>query len=346
MMASAALARWSISMSDSAARSRLLELLPSIIVQLERFLSDPAAKQITPFPLGIVELEPAAEYLAAIGLKPDGNWLLREYNFVVKTGFHLLESEKWATDPESARQLGYSVQWRGEPEGVRESRRYAIAGITAQLLERSRKLLEMVSDIQPTASPPRNAGESTSKTTMPPEPATSTTWQKVAEQLKRLHDQGQPWTSQQQMATQIGCSPATVNKAIQKTPELERWAKPQVSTAPRAQSLNDVDTDNRANREPNPADESGDAELVRKLTQEADSDERAFLQSIRNAPSDYQLWYISQPANTRASHRKAWKKKIRNDPTVKVWFLDRTLEEMLEFLNDPDAHEKILGRKA
>jgi biotin operon repressor len=45
------------------------------------------------------------------------------------------------------------------------------------------------------------------------------TWQDAAERLKRLRAQGEPWTSQHQLAEQIGCSPATIKKAIKNTRE-------------------------------------------------------------------------------------------------------------------------------
>src|SRR5262249_11917813 len=171
------------------------------------------------------------------------------------------------------------------------------------------------------------------------------TWQDAAERMTRLRAQGDPWTSQRKIAEQIGCSTTTVNKAIRNTPKLQPWAKPQTATACRAQSLNDVVTDRTANPDPNPADEAGDAEL-RKLMEETTPDERAFLNRIRNAPRDYQWWYIHQPEKARVSHRKAWKQKIEDDSTREVWFNERTLQDKLDFLDDPGEHQKVLGRKA
>jgi hypothetical protein len=84
------------------------------------------------FPLGIVELDAAAEYLGGVGLKPDGDWLVRQHDFVLQQGFTLVESERWARDLEGAERLGYSPQFSGELEEVRETRRNAIRGMSQQ----------------------------------------------------------------------------------------------------------------------------------------------------------------------------------------------------------------------
>jgi hypothetical protein len=127
-------------MSDSPSRSRLLELLRAVIGKLERFLA--SSDQ---FPFGIAELDAAAEYLAGVGLKPDGDWLLREYDSVLKQGFALVESERWASDPEGAKRLGYSPQFSGESEKLRDTRRKAIRGMVQQMLGRLRMLLHAMS---------------------------------------------------------------------------------------------------------------------------------------------------------------------------------------------------------
>jgi hypothetical protein len=131
------------------ASGRLRELLQAIIGELERFLSsDPATNRLKPVLLGIgIDLQLAAGYLAAMGLKPDGDWLLKAYDRdVIKTGFALLESDMWANDPEKAQRLGYSRQWFGEQEKVREWRRRHIQITAGLMLESLRRLLEMVSD--------------------------------------------------------------------------------------------------------------------------------------------------------------------------------------------------------
>jgi hypothetical protein len=90
-------------------------------------------------------LETAAEYLGGVGLKPDGDWLVRKYDSVLQQGFALVESERWASDPEGAKRLGYSPQYSVESEEVRDTRRKAIRGMAQQMLGRLRMLLHIVS---------------------------------------------------------------------------------------------------------------------------------------------------------------------------------------------------------
>jgi hypothetical protein len=180
----------------------------------------------------------------------------------------------------------------------------------------------------------------------PAEPLARVSWHEAAERLERLRAQGEPWTSQHDMAERFGCSPATINKAIDKTPGLQAWAKRQTAPAPKAQSLNGSVTDRTADaREPNPEDAAAEVELL-KMIEDACPDERAFLHYLRGAPPDYQLWYIEQPPKVRKRHLQAWKRRIESDATAMVWFLEQPLQEKLALLNDPDEHQRILGRQA
>jgi hypothetical protein len=123
------------------------------------------------------------------------------------------------------------------------------------------------------------------------------TWQETAKRLERLRSQGEPFTSQGRLAEQFGCSSGTINKAVQKTPSLQAWAK-QLGATPKAESINDVVMDRTAQRrEPNPVDDAA----VREFIERADSETRA-------------------------------------------WFLALSPEDQIEFVNDPDKHQKILGR--
>jgi hypothetical protein len=70
--------------------------------------------------------------------------------------------------------------------------------------------------------------------------AVGITWQEAAERLERLRGQGESFTGQSKIAEQLGCSSATINKAIKNTPSLQKWAKPTATSAPKAQSLNEV----------------------------------------------------------------------------------------------------------
>ena len=102
--------------------------------------------------------------------------------------------------------------------------------------------------------------------------------QEAAARMERLRSQGEPYTSQHKLAKALGCSSKTVNEAIHKTPSLQGWAKQQGKATPRAQSINPVVTDNKAqSREPDPADDAAIREyLERDLTPE----ERAFFNGL------------------------------------------------------------------
>jgi hypothetical protein len=127
-------------MLDSVARTRLLVLLPAVSGKLERFIASNDH-----FPVGIVELDALAGYLADLGLKPDGEWLLRQFDLTLQQGFALLESERWAKDPEGAELLNYAPQFAKESEEVRDTRRTAIRGMVQRMLERLRELLLILS---------------------------------------------------------------------------------------------------------------------------------------------------------------------------------------------------------
>jgi len=137
-------------------------------------------------------------------------------------------------------------------------------------------------------------------------------WKEVAERLKSLRAQGTPWTSFEKLADQIGCVASTVYKAIQKTPELQSWAKSDTASAPRAQSLTppmkkekgyvDMVADRTADsRQLDPADEVEIREYLER--EDLTPEERAFFNGL---PSR---------------------------------------EDQLFFLHDPDKHQKVLGRK-
>jgi hypothetical protein len=121
----------------------------------------------------------------------------------------------------------------------------------------------------------------------------------AAERMDRLRKQGEPFPSQHELARQFGCSSATINKAINATPSLQKWAKRKAGT-PRAQTLNDALIDRVAQSgEPNPEDEAAIREHLRR---DLKPEERDFFANLSRA-------------------------------------------DQLEFLNDPDKHSRILGRK-
>ncbi len=115
------------------------------------------------------------------------------------------------------------------------------------------------------------------------------TWPEAAERMKRIRDQGKPWKSLRIIADEFGCSPSTINKAIEKTPELHTWAKHQATAAPRAQSVNDVVTDRTAqSKEPNPEDDAA----VREFIENADPQTKVWFFALSSAQ---QLEVVNDP---------------------------------------------------
>lgn len=167
------------------------------------------------------------------------------------------------------------TKWHRILAGIREERLFlersnAFAG--AEPVTVQSEVTETISAdaIQPTADDNGNAaGEGMS-------------WEKVAERLGELKGQGVPFTSQRKMAVQIGCKLTVLNKAIQKTPDLQPWARSN-GADPKAQSLGDVTLDQTAQAtECDPAEQltDDDAEIVmRQLIEEAPEEKRGELQA-------------------------------------------------------------------
>jgi hypothetical protein len=216
------------------------------------------------------------------------------------------------------------LSWRATLTRVRGLGDYAAPWFAAQL----QRFEEFLSGANaPDDGPSRRAGDMT--------------WREVAERLKRLRTQGEPWTSQHQMAERLGCSSGTVNKAIKKTPALHAWAQ-QPDAAPRAQRLNAVATDRVPQaREPDPAHDAADAEM-RRLIEEGTPEERAFL---NGASREHQRWYMEQPEQVRKAHRTSWQKfDAHAEPAVKKWFRALPFQEQLYYLTDPGRYQKTLPR--
>jgi hypothetical protein len=111
-------------------------------------------------------------------------------------------------------------------------------------------------------------------------------WLGVQDRLLFLYEQGERYTSQRDFATRFGCSVATVNKAINASPKLRGWQARYAKrkSSPRAQSLNDVVTDNTPTPgEPDPSevlpDDDVDA-VMAQLIDQAKPDERAMLNAL------------------------------------------------------------------
>jgi|WetSurMetagenome_2_1015567.scaffolds.fasta_scaffold24980_3 hypothetical protein len=105
--------------------------------------------------------------------------------------------------------------------------------------------------------------------------AQAATWQAVRDSLLAMKARGKTYTNERRLAGNLHCSPGTVHKAIQKTPELRTWSHGKGKTTVRAQSL----TVPVANRQPGRADDPADAaaanETQARLIQEQARDMRA-----------------------------------------------------------------------
>jgi len=108
-------------------------------------------------------------------------------------------------------------------------------------------------------------------------------WQDIRDRLLRLRSQGEPFTSQRQLAQQLECSLATINKALNSCNTLKGWAA-RSRGQPRTQSLNEIVTDNTpSQREPDPADSLPDDEVDRifaLLLAVAQPEERGWLNAL------------------------------------------------------------------
>jgi hypothetical protein len=119
--------------------------------------------------------------------------------------------------------------------------------------------------------------------------AAKITWQEAAERMERLRKQGEAFSTQGTLADNFGCSTSTINKAINKTPSLQAWAKPEGTAPPRAQSLIGVVTDNVAqSRDPNPEDDAA----IREFIEQADAETKAWFLALS---TDKQLAIVNDP---------------------------------------------------
>ena len=99
------------------------------------------------------------------------------------------------------------------------------------------------------------------------------------ERLERLQSQGEPWTSQADMAERFTCSPSTINKALKEASDAtQRWAKVgnHKSKKARGRTLTEADTDNIPQaREQEPAEQVDHDAVLARLLDEAAPEIRA-----------------------------------------------------------------------
>jgi hypothetical protein len=182
-----------------------------------------------------------------------------------------------------------------------------LAKVRAQALQQTEDTGQQLADSQELGD--QDESSSTSADRMPCDEA--------AARLETIRLQGERWTSCDKMAERIQCSSSTVHKALQMKDELKTWAT-RTRTTPKAQSLTpykkgeghiDIAAKRTAqSREPDPAEE-----IVRRETEDI---------TIRK--------YLE-----------------RDDlkPEERAFFNALSREDQLDFLDDPDKHQRILGRK-
>jgi hypothetical protein len=153
-------------------------------------------------------------------------------------------------------------------------------------------LYELQTPAKPVANPPGvpDADAESKEGEGPAELRAGMTWKEAAERLKQLRNQGSPWSSYNKLSKQMGCSPRTIFKAVQNTPELKIWALRQTAT-PKAQSFNDVVIDRTAQgREPDPADDAAIREYLER--EDLTPEERAFFNGLSR---EDQVMFLDDP---------------------------------------------------
>ena len=119
------------------------------------------------------------------------------------------------------------------------------------------------------------------------------TWQEAAEKLERLRSQGESFVSQAVYGERFGCSTATINKAIHKTPSLQTWAGCD-SAARRDQTPMDIVADDRPQEREASPDSYLDSNAVEKamkylIDQAAAQDRSEFRAKLEAMPSDERM---------------------------------------------------------
>ncbi len=113
------------------------------------------------------------------------------------------------------------------------------------------------------------------------------TWQQVRELLLDKKNKGEQFTSQAKLAKEIGCSPATINKTIQNTPDLGEWATKSSASATGMQTLDGMTLDIvPQHTEPDPGEviEEEDVDMAMQyLLDQAKPDEKAQINAMNPA---------------------------------------------------------------
>jgi hypothetical protein len=121
-----------------------------------------------------------------------------------------------------------------------------------------------------------------------PAPAVGTAegvdWNVVQGKLLAKRERGEKFSSYRTLAEELGCSTATIRKAIKKSESLRGWAARARNPAPRAGPLNERQVDDAVqSREPDPADQLPKDEvdsIMARLIDMAKPEERAALEAM------------------------------------------------------------------
>ena len=134
-------------------------------------------------------------------------------------------------------------------------------------------------------------------------------WQFAAAYLEDIRLKGEAFKSQGQYAETIGCSIATINKAIRNTPALADWSKRPVSSQSSAMSISDAILDKVSQqREGDPAN----------MIEELDID-NAMAYLIENAtPEERAKIHAMTPAEKRRLADAAYRDPDREDAILKT----------------------------
>jgi len=271
-------------------------------VDLEHLLdaADQAKKELlTAIDKAVESVAETDQYVRSVrGTRP-GEW---------SSGLTLMLREFWATiQQESEGLIGQKVRGAGDPrwkeylEKIRDEARHL------RTIDQTAFASGMTESTLGTASPGQDTSESVtapcnhqvntslsqvfvinvSGTGAAPESGSEVDWHDVYKKLLGRFKAGQPFTSQRDLANQLGCAVATINKAINSSSELRGWSKSVPSSSPRATSLNEVVTDCMATpRELDPVDAYMPNDevdrVMQTLIEQARPEERAKLNALND----------------------------------------------------------------
>ena len=109
-------------------------------------------------------------------------------------------------------------------------------------------------------------------------------WEQASTYMIEMRNRGERFTSQPDMANRLGCSPATIHKAIDRTDELKEWTARPAYSATGMQSLDGIVADSTPQqREPDPTniveDEDVD-EALQYLMERVEPEEKARINTM------------------------------------------------------------------